>query len=136
MSKSKKVRLALGTIKPVKGSRYECTVVVRKGRCDYEMQDVVTSTVQWVFKVGEVYLVETRNTRYLVKDQNAQSSTTKFAGMYETPRVGDRFSCFDVTDCNKAERRVYQTSTIKSVDFLSQEVCEVKTKNSTYYCLF
>lgn len=100
------------------------------------MQDVVTSTVQWVFKVGEVYLVETRNTRYLVKDQNAQSSTTKFAGMYETPRVGDQFSCFDVADVNKAERRVYRTSTVKSVDFLSQEVCEVKTKNSTYYCLF
>ncbi len=134
MSKSKKVRLALGTIKPVKGSRYECTVVVRKGRCDYEMQDVVTSTVQWVFNVDEVYLVETRNTIYLVKDQTA--AQTKFAGMYETPRVGDRFSCFDVTDCNKAERRVYQTSTIKSVDFLSQEVCQVKTQNSVYYCYF
>ena len=134
MSKSKKVRLALGTIKPVKGSRYECTVVVRKGSCDYEMQDVVTSTVQWVFNVDEVYLVETRNTIYLVKDQTA--AQTKFAGMYETPRVGDRFSCFDVTDCNKAERRVYQTSTIKSVDFLSQEVCQVKTQNSVYYCYF
>ena len=134
MSKSKKVRLALGTIKPVKGSRYECTVVVRKGRCDYEMQDVVTSTVQWVFNVDEVYLVETRNTIYLVKDQTA--AQTKFAGMYETQRVGDRFSCFDFTDCNKAERRVYQTSTIKSVDFLSQEVCQVKTQNSVYYCYF
>ncbi len=136
MSKSKKVRLALGTIKPVKGSRYECTVVVRKGRCDYEMQNVVSSIVQWVFKVGDAYLVETRNTMYIVKDQTAQDSDIKFVGMYETPRVGDRFSCFDVTDGNKAERRVYQTSTIKSVDFLSQEVCEVKTKNSTYYCYF
>lgn len=131
---SKKVRLAMSNTKPVKGSRYECTVVVRKGRCDYEMQDVVTSTVQWVFNVDEVYLVETRNTIYLVKDQTA--AQTKFAGMYETPRVGDRFSCFDVTDCNKAERRVYQTSTIKSVDFLSQEVCQVKTQNSVYYCYF
>ena len=134
MSKSKKVRLAMCNEKPVKGSRFECTVVVRKGRCDYEMQDVVTSTVQWVFNVDEVYLVETRNTIYLVKDQTA--AQTKFAGMYETPRVGDRFSCFDVTDCNKAERRVYQTSTIKSVDFLSQEVCQVKTQNSVYYCYF
>lgn len=131
---SKKVRLALGTIKPVKGSRYECTAVVRKGRCDYELQDVVTSTVQWVFKVDEVYLVETRNTIYLVKDQAA--AQTKFAGMYETPRVGDRFSCFDVTDCDKAERRVYQTSTIKSIEFLSKEVCQVKTQNSVYYCYF
>ena len=83
----------------------------------------------------DVYLVETRHTLYVVKDRTIPGNT-KLVGMYETPRVGDRFSCFDVTDCNKAERRVYQTSTIKSVDFLSQEVCEVKTKNSTYYCYF
>lgn len=131
---SKKVRLALGTIKPVKGSQYECTAVVKKGRYSYELQPITTSKVQMVFKVGEVYLVETRNTMYIVKDQTARN--IKLVGMYETPRVGDRFSCFDVTDCNKAERRVYQTSTIKSVEFLSQEVCEVKTKNSTYYCYF
>lgn len=136
MSNSKKVRLALGTIKPVKGSRYECTVVVRRGRYDYELQPVKTSSVQWVFRVSDdVYLVETRHTLYVVKDRTIPGNT-KLVGMYETPRVGDRFSCFDVTDCNKAERRVYQTSTIKSVDFLSQEVCEVKTKNSTYYCYF
>lgn len=134
MSKSKKVRLALGTIKPVKGSRYECTVVVRKGRYSYELQPITTSKVQMVFKVGDDYLVETRNTMYIVKDQTAQG--IKLVGMYETPRIGDRFSCFDVTDCNKAERRVYQTSTIKSVDFLSQEVCQVKTQNSVYYCYF
>ena len=132
---SKKVRLALGTIKPVKGSQYECTAVVKKGRYSYELQPITTSKVQMVFKVGDAYLVETRNTMYIVKDQTAQGNI-KLVGMYETPRVGDRFSCFDVTDCNKAERRVYQTSTIKSVDFLSQEVCEVKTKNSTYYCYF
>lgn len=132
---SKKVRLALGTIKPVKGSRYECTVVVRKGRYSYELQSITTSTVQMVFKVGDAYLVETRNTMYIVKDQTAQGNI-KLVGMYETPRVGDQFSCFDVADVNKAERRVYRTSTVKSVDFLSQEVCEVKTKNSTYYCYF
>lgn len=132
---SKKVRLALGTIKPVKGSQYECTAVVKKGRYSYELQPITTSKVQMVFKVGDAYLVETRNTMYIVKDQTAQGNI-KLVGMYETPRVGDRFSCFDVTDCNKAERRVYQTSAIKSVDFLSQDVCEVKTKNSTYYCYF
>lgn len=133
---SKKVRLALGTIKPVKGSQYECTAVVKKGRYSYELQPITTSSVQWVFRVSDdVYLVETRHTLYVVKDRTIPGNT-KLVGMYETPRVGDRFSCFDVTDCNKAERRVYQTSTIKSVDFLSQEVCEVKTKNSTYYCYF
>lgn len=132
---SKKVRLALGTIKPVKGSQYECTAVVRKGRYSYELQPITTSKVQMVFKVGDAYLVETRNTMYVVKDQTAQGNT-KFVGMYETPRVGDQFSCFDVADVNKAERRVYRTSTIKSIEFLSQEVCEVKTKNSTYYCYF
>ena len=132
---SKKVRLALGTIKPVKGSQYECTAVVRKGRYSYELQPITTSKVQMVFKVGDAYLVETRNTMYVVKDQTAQGNT-KFVGMYETPRVGDQFSCFDVADVNKAERRVYRTSRIKSIEFLSQEVCEVKTKNSTYYCYF
>lgn len=132
---AKKVRLAMSNTKPVKGSRYECTAVVKKGRCDYELQDVVTSTVQMVFKVGDAYLVETRNTIYLVKDQTAQGNT-KLVGMYETPRVGDQFSCFNVADVNKAERRVYRTSTIKSIDFLSKEVCEIKTKNSTYYCYF
>lgn len=132
---SKKVRLAMSNTKPVKGSRYECTVVVRKGRYSYELQPITTSTVQMVFKVGDAYLVETRNTMYIVKDQTAQGNT-KLVGMYETPRVGDQFSCFDVADVNKAERRVYRTSTVKSVDFLSQEVCEVKTKNSTYYCYF
>ena len=132
---SKKVRLAMSNTKPVKGSRYECIEVVRKGRYSYELQQITTSTVQMVFKVGDAYLVETRNTMYVVKDQTAQGNT-KFVGMYETPRVGDQFSCFDVADVNKAERRVYRTSTVKSVDFLSQEVCEVKTKNSTYYCYF
>ena len=132
---SKKVRLALGTIKHVKGSQYECTAVVRKGRYSYELQPITTSKVQMVFKVGDAYLVETRNTMYVVKDQTAQGNT-KFVGMYETPRVGDQFSCFDVADVNKAERRVYRTSRMKSIEFLSQEVCEVKTKNSTYYCYF
>lgn len=131
---SKKVRLAMSNTKPVKGSRYECTVVVRKGRYSYELQPITTSKVQMVFKVGDDYLVETRNTMYIVKDQTAQG--IKLVGMYETPRIGDRFSCFDVADVNKAERRVYRTSTIKSIEFLSQEVCEVKTKNSTYYCYF
>ena len=135
MSKSKKVRLAMCNEKPVKGSRFECTAVERKGRYSYELQPITTSKVQMVFKVGDAYLMETRNTMYIVKDQTAQGNT-KLVGMYETPRVGDQFSCFDVADVNKAERRVYRTSTVKSVDFLSQEVCEVKTKNSTYYCLF
>ncbi len=131
---AKKMKLAISNTKPVKGSRFECTAVVRKGRYSYELQPITTSKVQMVFKVGDDYLVETRNTMYIVKDQTAQG--IKLVGMYETPRIGDRFSCFDVTDGNKAERRVYQTSTIKSVDFLSQEVCQVKTQNSVYYCYF
>lgn len=131
---AKKMKLAISNTKPVKGSRFECTAVVRKGRYSYELQPITTSKVQMVFKVGDDYLVETRNTMYIVKDQTAQG--IKLVGMYETPRIGDRFSCFDVADVNKAERRVYRTSTIKSIEFLSQEVCEVKTKNSTYYCYF
>ena len=133
---AKEMKLAMCKVTPVKNHRLECTVIERRGRYDYELQPVKTSSVQWVFRVSDdVYLVETRNTLYVVKDWTIPGNT-KLVGMYETPRVGDRFSCFDVTDCNKAERRVYQTSTIKSVDFLSQEVCEVKTKNSTYYCYF
>lgn len=133
---AKEMKLAMCNVTPVKNHRLECTVIERRGRYDYELQPVKTSSVQWVFRVSDdVYLVETRHTLYVVKDRTIPGNT-KLVGMYETPRVGDGFSCFDVTDCNKAERRVYQTSTIKSVDFLSQEVCEVKTKNSTYYCYF
>lgn len=133
---AKEMKLVMCNVTPVKNHRLECTVIERRGRYDYELQPITTSSVQWVFRVSDdVYLVETRHTLYVVKDRTIPGNT-KLVGMYETPRVGDRFSCFDVTDCNKAERRVYQTSTIKSVDFLSQEVCEVKTKNSTYYCLF
>ena len=133
---AKEMKLAMCKVTPVKNHRLECTVIERRGRYDYELQPVKTSSVQWVFRVSDdVYLVETRHTLYVVKDRTIPGNT-KLVGMYETPRVGDRFSCFDVTDCNKAERRVYQTTTIKSVDILSQEVCEVKTKNSTYYCYF
>ena len=132
---SKKVRLALGTITPVKGSRYECNAIVKNGAY-YEITPITTSSVQHVFKVSDdAYLVETRNTMYIVKEQTAQGNT-KFVGMYETPMVGDKFTCFDVTDTNNESRRLYRTSTVKSVDFLSQEVCEIKTKNSTYYCYF
>ena len=133
---AKEMKLAMCKVTPVKNHRLECTVIERRGRYDYELQPVKTSSVQWVFKVSDdVYLVETRHTLYVVKDRTIPGNT-KLVGMYETPRVGDQFSCFDVADVNKAERRVYRTSTVKSVDFLSQEVCEVKTKNSTYYCLF
>lgn len=133
---AKEMKLAMCKVTPVKNHRLECTVIERRGRYDYELQPVKTSSVQWVFRVSDdVYLVETRHTLYVVKDRTIPGNTN-LVGMYETPRVGDQFSCFDVADVNKAERRVYRTSTVKSVDFLSQEVCEVKTKNSTYYCYF
>lgn len=134
---AKKMKLAMCKVTPVKNHRLECTVIERRGRYDYELQPVKTSSVQWVFRVSDdVYLVETRHTLYVVKDQTIPGNT-KFVGMYETPpRVGDKFSCFDLTDQNKEHRKVYRTSTIKSIEFISEEVCEVKTQNSVYYCYF
>ena len=133
---AKEIKLAMCVTKPVKDQRFECTMIVRTGRYNYELQPIRTSTVQWVFKASDdVYLVETRHTLYVVKDHTIPGNT-KLVGMYETPRVGDQFSCFDLTDQNKENRRVFQTSKVKSIDFLSQEVCEVKTQNSVYYCYF
>ena len=90
---AKKMKLAMCKVTPVKNHRLECTVIERRGRYDYELQPVKTSSVQWVFRVSDdVYLVETRHTLYVVKDQTIPGNT-KLVGMYETPRVGDRFSC-------------------------------------------
>ena len=133
---SKKYYLAFGTYLPTLGDPYQCQKPEISNPNIINSHSIETTVVSEIKKIAnDIYLITTLNSYYFVKILNLDSENSHFAIIREHPEIGFPLEiyAFDYLNDEVKFSRL-GTSEVVSSKFLNG-IYEIKTINSTYYCL-
>ena len=133
---SKKYYIALGNYFPEIGHLYQCKKIDVYNPNIIKFSLIETSNVIEVKKLSsDIFLISTLNSFYIVKLIDFTPENSHFAIIREHPEIGFPLEIYAFDYLNdEVEFSRLGTSEVVSSKFLNG-IYEIKTINSTYYCL-